>query len=130
MVQHMKFFNDNPTAIRIVFKKSLDPDDFVERGMSAWLTDIQRNDSMGCFELFFDFSDFETDNAKYFKRSYRNRATNAFDSTAIEAGFYTSKHSVYFGDLAWTDEHLDTMLAYEYFFIPPAIPYQRWAFNE
>ena len=91
---------DMISAVKVQFKKPIFEEDFVEKGMTAWLTDIQWDE--GSYKLYFDFSEFEGINDKYFKLSYNpnsrtkdiSTARNLF--TAKEAGYYHPKHSVYF----------------------------------
>ena len=92
----------NPTmidAVKVQFLKPIFEDDFAERGMTAWLTGIEWDEKLGCFELFFDFSEFETINEKYFREVYfPNRHTSGYKKmyTALEAGQYNPKYKVYF----------------------------------
>lgn len=95
---------DMVDAVRVQFLKPIFEDDFPEKGMVAWLTDIEWDGRAGCYTLYFDFSEFEAQNMKYFKERYHpNRHTKALEEatgrqafTAIEAGMYTPKYSVYF----------------------------------
>lgn len=93
----------------VIFKKPIFEDDFPEKGMMAYLTDIVKSPDNNCYKLYFDFTEFERDNYKYFKADY-------YDSngqpclTAIEAGLYSPKYSVYFGDMEWTQEKLEEEL--------------------
>lgn len=65
-------------AIPVQFLKPLFEDDFVERGMKAWLTKIEWDEGADCYNLFFDFKDFEEENDKYFTECYRpNRHTES-----------------------------------------------------
>jgi hypothetical protein len=88
-------------AVRVRIAKPIDPDSWVEKGMVAWLTDIVWNDRAMCYELFFDFTDFEPINLKYLKRTYfPNSRTAAVSTTrqvftAIEAGMYDPYQSAY-----------------------------------
>jgi len=89
-------------AIKVQFLKPIFSDDFAERGMKAYLTKIEWNDNIGCYKLYFDFSEFEAENMKYFSASYYpNRFTRENCApkdfyTAIECGMYTPKYEVYF----------------------------------
>lgn len=91
-------------AIQVQFLKPIFEDDFPEKGMRAWLTDVEWDKGHECYKLYFDFADFEAENEKYFKCCYySNRhtaeiaaATGRSLFTAREAGHYTSKYSVYF----------------------------------
>ena len=93
---------DMVSAVKVQFKKPIFEDDFVERGMTAWLTDIERDGDSDCYKLYFDFSEFEDINDKYFKLSYHpNNHTKDISTTrklftAKEAGYYHPKYSVYF----------------------------------
>lgn len=67
------------------------------------MTDVKWDSNHGCYKLYFDFSEFEDINDKYFKRVYHsNRYTAQIDAygtrlyTAKEAGHYQSKYSVFF----------------------------------
>ena len=88
-------------AIKVQFIKPIFEDDFVEKGMVAWLTDIEWTPRNECYELFFDFTEFEDHNDKYFKRSFYGPASGGIASsprklyTAKEVGEYNPKHSVY-----------------------------------
>ena len=92
------------SAIQVQFCDVIIEDDFVEKGMKAWLTGIDWDPGHECYVLYFDFSDFEQHNAKYFRRTYfGNRHTNEIEEktgrtlfTAIETGNYDPKYSVYF----------------------------------
>ncbi len=94
---------DMVEAKKVVFMKPIFEDSFVERGMKAWLTGVEWNDSNECYQLFFDFSDFEEENAKYFRATYYpNRTTADIELktgrklfTALEAGHYNAKTSDY-----------------------------------
>ena len=89
-------------AIEVQFLKPIFSDDFAERGMKAYLTKIEWNARNECYQLFFDFSEFEAENIKYFTASYypnrhtRESGLNKELYTAIEAGMYSSKYDVYF----------------------------------
>ena len=92
-------------AKKVVFLKPIFEDDFVERGMKAWLTAVEWDPKTTCYQLYFDFTDFEAENEKYFRRTYYpNRHTSMIDTqrqmfTAIEAGQYERKYSVYFSNM-------------------------------
>ena len=91
-------------AIKVQFKKPIFEDDFPEKGMTAWLTDVVWEDRANCYKLYFDFSDFEQENDKYFKHSYYSNlrtkdlelATGRTLFTAKEAGHYLPKYCAYF----------------------------------
>lgn len=91
---------DMVSAVKVQFLAPIFEDDFVERGMTAWLTGVTFEDE--CYKLHFDFSEFEAENEKYFPRCYfANRHTANIDRedglyTAKEAGYYNPKYSVYF----------------------------------
>lgn len=100
----MKIFDlSRLDAVKVQFKKGIFEDDFPERGMKAWLTTIEKSIHDECYKLYFDFTEFEAENEKYFSADYYD-----FNSvpclTAKEAGLYFPKYSVYFGDTEWTDE--------------------------
>ena len=100
-------------AIKVQFLQPIFGEDFVEKGMIAWLTDIVWDDT-DCYKLFFDFSEFESQNQKYFTEGYYPNAVTRHNPnlpvkslyTALEAGYYTPKYSVYFstGDDNRNDE--------------------------
>lgn len=103
----MKFINlERIDAIKIQFKKPIFEDDFPEKGMKAWLTDIVKNDKIECYELYFDFTDFEKENLKYFKSVYYDEFGEP-TLTAIEIGNYNPKYKVYFGDTKWDQYKLE-----------------------
>lgn len=104
-IQHFSF--DFTQAVKVRFKKPIFEEDFVEKGMIAWLTDIEWCEKASCYQLYFDFEDFEEENKKYFKRTYYSNistkegvAKGLFKEnrlyTAIEAGIYDPKYSSYF----------------------------------
>lgn len=90
-------------AIKVQFKKPIFEDDFVEKGMKAWLVDIEWAEREKCYKLYFDFTAFEVENDQYFKATfYPNRHTKAIEEatgrtlfTAKESGCYTPKYFVY-----------------------------------
>lgn len=91
-------------AVKVQFLKPIFEDDFPDKGMVAWLVDVTWEDEVDCYKLWFDFTEFDAQNDKYFKADYRpNRhtaalqdATGRMEFTAKEAGMYTPKYSVYF----------------------------------
>lgn len=93
---------DMVSAIKVQFLKPIFEDDFVERGMTAWLTAVEFSEADECYKLHFDFAEFEAENDKYFQRCYyanRHTAKIVRDDglyTAKEAGCYDPKYSVYF----------------------------------
>lgn len=92
-------------AIKVQFLQPIFEDDFVEKGMKAWLVDVEWDQRSQCYELFFDFNDFDAENDKYFKRSFFSNSHTAIIAkqtgrtkfTAKEAGYYEPKYSVYLG---------------------------------
>jgi len=92
------------SAIQIQFYGIISEDDFIEKGMKAWLTGIDWCKDSNCYILYLDFSDFEEYNAKYFRRTYYgNRYTGEIEEatgrtlfTAIEARYYESKLAIRF----------------------------------
>ena len=92
-------------AVKVQFLKPIFEDDFVEKGMKAWLVDIEWAHREQCYILYFDFSDFDAENEKYFKRTYYSNVHTAIIAkqtgrktfTAKEAGCYEPKYSVYLG---------------------------------
>ena len=114
---------ENAWARKVRFKKAFFEDDFVERGMIAWLTDVQW-DEIGYYKLYFDFKDFEEQNEKYFKRSYYPNIHTARLTkeqlegrcgdhgsrdlfTAREAGMYRSKDHFLFTPQGLVDDQRD-----------------------
>ena len=108
----MEITADMVGAVKVQFKKFIFEDDFVERGMTAWLTDVEWEQGSECYKLYFDFTEFEDINDKYFKQSYHpNRHTASISTdrstfTAKEAGCYDPKYSVYFscGNMTTRDD--------------------------
>ncbi len=100
------------TAEKVQFLKPICEDDFVEKGMVAWLTDIEWCDDHECYKLYFDFAEFDAINDKYFRASYfANRVTRTAGLekewfTAKEAGMYEPKYSVFFsaGNMTTRDD--------------------------
>lgn len=96
--------DDMVDAIKVKFLKPIFEDDFPEKGMTAWLTDVEWDNHHECYKLYFDFSEFEDINEKYFKAEYfvnsntRQLAEETGRSmfTAKESGYYTPKYSVCF----------------------------------
>lgn len=99
----MTIIVDMIDAIKVQFIKPIFEDDFVEKGMKAWLVDIEWAEREKCYKLYFDFTEFEAENDRYFKATfYPNRHTKAIEEatgrtlfTAKESGWYTPKYSVY-----------------------------------
>jgi len=95
---------DMVDAIRVQFLQPIFEEDFPEKGMIAWLTDIEWCQREGVYRLYFDFTEFEAQNMKYFKPCYHpNRHTQELAAqtgrrtfTAIEAGMYEPKYNVCF----------------------------------
>lgn len=86
-------------AKKVIFLKTIFEDDFPEKGMKAWLTDIVKDVNSECYKLYFDFTDFEEENEKYFKADYYDGNSKPC-LTAKEVGLYNPKYSVYFGDIS------------------------------
>ena len=99
----MTIIVDMIDAIKVQFIKPIFEDDFVEKGMKAWLVDIEWAAEVQCYNLFFDFTEFEAENDKYFKATfYPNCHTKALEEatgrtlfTAKESGWYTPKYFAY-----------------------------------
>lgn len=98
-------------AVQVQFLQPIFEDDFVEKGMKAWLTDIEWDEHHDCYKLYFDFTEFEAENFKYFKEHYySNRVTREKNLpeksfyTAIEAGCYSPKYNVFFGSSDQRDD--------------------------
>jgi hypothetical protein len=97
---------DGPFAVKVAFLKEIFEDDFPERGMTAWFIRYEWSEQNECYKLYFDFTDFEEKNEKYFTESYyenihtrklvENGAIDKKLWTAKEAGYYSPKYSVYF----------------------------------
>lgn len=91
-------------AQKVIFLKPICEEDFPDKGMSAWLVDVEWIEKDQCYKLYFDFAEFEAENEKYFKAVYYpNRRTAELEAstgrkwfTAKEAGFYFAKYSVSF----------------------------------
>lgn len=91
-------------AVKVQFIKPIFEDDFVEKGMVAWLTDVEWESKTECYNIYLDFSEFEDINQKYFKRTfYSNKYTANIKKetgrelfTALETHNYEPKYSVYF----------------------------------
>lgn len=91
-------------AIKVQFLRPIFEEDFPEKGMKAWLVDVEWDQKYECYKLYFDFSDFEEHNAKYFKADYHPNVhtqelglkTGRKKFTAIEAGQYHPKYDAYF----------------------------------
>ena len=99
----MTIIVDMIDAIKVQFIKPIFEDDLVEKGMKAWLVDIEWAEREKCYKLYFDFTEFEVENDRYFKATfYPNHHTKAIEEatgrtlfTAKESGWYTPKYSVY-----------------------------------
>ena len=77
----MTIIVDMIDAIKVQFIKPIFEDDFVEKGMKAWLVDVEWAEREGCYKLYFNFTDFEAENDKYFKATfYPNRYTRTIVS--------------------------------------------------
>lgn len=87
---------NNPSAIVVQFKKSIFEEDFVERGMTAWFTKYEWDLKYECWKLYFDFTDFEDINAKYFTECY--------------SGNYSAKYSVYYSLPDASETNVEAML--------------------
>lgn len=88
-------------AVKVQFLEPIFEDDFVERGMKAWLTGVEWEQRTGCYKLFFDFSEFEAENEKYFRETYfanihtANLPPKSY-YTAKEIGNYNPKYCTHF----------------------------------
>lgn len=96
--------------IKVQFIKEIFEDDFVETGMIAMLMKVEWSTKYNdCYELFFDFSDFEEHNDKLFTKSYWpnchtkhiEQETGRTMFTAKEAQCYDPKYSVFFSCIHW-----------------------------
>ena len=97
-------------AVKVCFKKGIFEDDFPERGMKAWLTKIEPDPRCDCYKLYFDFTEFEEENDKYFSSDYYD-SNGRPNKTAKEVNLYNPKYSVYFGDITWSIEKLNEELS-------------------
>ena len=84
-------------AIKVQFIKPIFEEDWIEKGMKAWLTDIEWCPRTECYNLYFDFTEFEAYNDKYFKESFYFYDAGGREvlKTAKETGAYKPKYSVY-----------------------------------
>lgn len=107
----MKIFDlGRKTAVKVRFKNFIFEDDFPEEGMVAWFTGIEECREYGCYKLYFDFTEFEAENEKYFRADYYNmRGIPCL--TAKEIGLYNPKYSVYFGNTLCPEEENDKYLS-------------------
>lgn len=105
----MSEFNVNMIkAVKVTFKQKIFEEDFAEKGMTAWLTAIELDEVYEdsdeyCYNLYFDFTDFEAENEKYLREVYYpNVHTRDLPHktlyTAREAGMYSNKYSVCYGE--------------------------------
>lgn len=97
--------------IKVQFLQPIFEDAFPERGMKAWLTEVEWSEQEFCYKLYFDFTEFEAENLKYFTQSYYHSNPEKYGErllTAIEAGHYTAKYDVYFS--ASNEEERDDQL--------------------
>lgn len=91
-------------AIKVRFRKPIFEEDFPEKGMVAMLTDVEWHNGADCYKLYFDFTEFEQENLKYFKADYFPNSSTAklqaetgrTSFTAIETGNYDPKYWAYF----------------------------------
>lgn len=112
-------------AVKVQFIKPIFEDDFVEKGMKAWLTDVEWDEKTEGYVLYFDFTDFEAENDKYLKETYYPNSHTPKDThrsffTAKEAGMYSNKLRTYFSvssnkrdDSAFCDEIRDYLRVVE-----------------
>ena len=104
-------------AIKVKFLKQIFEEDFPEKGMVAWLTDIEWDTRLTCYKLYFDFAEFEARNEKYFKEAYHPNVHTAKISTdrklftAKEAGMYHHKYVVFFSAIGGADARDDKLFA-------------------
>jgi len=91
----MEIKEDMLDAIEVKFLQPIFSEDFVERGMVAWLVNIQKTDK-DCWKLHFNFKDFEDYNDIYFIADYLDSKGIAC-LTAKDKGLYKQRYSVYFG---------------------------------
>jgi hypothetical protein len=80
-------------AIKVQWLKPIFEDDFPERGMTAWLTAAEWEQDDEGYKLYFDFSEFEAVNAKYFREVYfPNRFSLALVSQCLLRWKLASTH--------------------------------------
>lgn len=95
-------------AVKVRFIDVLFEDDFVEKGMIAWLTKVEVDEKIDdevVYKLHFDFTEFEAENDKFFTATYySNNKTRELEEqtgrdlfTAKETGYYTPKAYFYLG---------------------------------
>jgi len=84
--------------VEVTFKKPIFEDDFPEAGMKAFFMGAEVDKGHNCWKLYFDFAPFEEHNARFFKHAYYD-SNSVPCLTAIEAGMYEPKYSVYVGEL-------------------------------
>lgn len=91
------FYDDMIEATKVVFLKPIFEDDFPERGMKAWLTKIERTPGLDdeltgerAYKLYFDFTDFEKENDKYFTECYY---PNTHTKKLPDKQLYTAKEA-------------------------------------
>lgn len=89
--------NPLPKSLKVRVKKPIFEDVFVEPGMVCYLTNIQKVPQVGCWEIFFDYTDFFDENEHLFTKTFFMPDTSL--GTAMDAGAYDPVHSLYFGDL-------------------------------
>ena len=116
-----------PTAYAVQFLQNPSKRiSFIERGMRAWLTDIEirpnPNKPGWCPVLYLNFEEFEQMNATYFKPKYHNidgsyQIFVAVDlkrhKTAVNAkgaNQYVSSVSLYLDHIEWPEKITDSML--------------------
>ena len=108
-----------PRALKVVFKKSIFEDDFVEPGMMAWFTGFELDKKAECWKLFFNFAEFKDSNEKYLREVFFHAAKTYVGPvkqlyTAKESGDWPDAYSAYFGDAVWSEKdmltHLDDYL--------------------
>lgn len=86
--------------------------------MQAWLTRVAWNPRYDCYHLFFDFTEFEVENRRYFRNEYYANGHTPRDGrrslfTALEARYYTPSYDVFFvvaGDER-DDAHFDQAIS-------------------
>lgn len=90
-------------AVKVRFLQPIFEEGFVERGMKAWLTNIEWHENYECYELFFDMTEFEQENDKYLTNSFyypsketKEKGIEKALYTAKEAGCYDNKFSDFY----------------------------------
>lgn len=104
--------------VKVKFKKPIFEDDYVETGMLGYLIGIEKRDE--CFKLYFDNGEFFEHNVALMGEVYYpNIHTNKLEDsdkrkffTALEAGYYSDRYEVYYGESKYHDKSIDELSEY------------------